>query len=105
MMMVMKMMMMMMMMMMKVDDDDDDGDGDNDGERLLWWLLKVILVKEVMSCDVLPVAMFSCWFNHDRRWNVTYILLVLLQSAIVAKKDLSLGEYKVDRNLRKAAPP
>ena len=63
------------------------------------------IVKEVMSCDVSPVAMFSCWFNHDWRWNATYILLVLLQSAIVAKQDLSLGEYKVDRNRRKAAPP
>ena len=69
---------------MKVDDDgnDDDDDGDNDSSWWWWWklmmmngdgdndglpnvcdddcylVMKVILVKEVMSCDVSPVAMF-----------------------------------------------
>ena len=38
-----------MMIMMKVDDDDDDG-------CCQCIVMKVILVKEVMSCDVLPVA-------------------------------------------------
>ena len=45
---------------MKVD-DDDDGDGDNDGEHLLSWLWssdESYIRKEVMSCDVSPVAMF-----------------------------------------------
>ena len=49
-----------MIMMMKVD-DDDDGDGDNDGEHCdddCDLVMKFILVKEVMSCDVSPVAMF-----------------------------------------------
>ena len=49
-----------MMMMMKVD-DEDDGDVDNDGEVCeddCYLVMKVILVKEVMSCDVSPVAMF-----------------------------------------------
>ena len=38
-----------------------NGDGDNDGERDddCYLVMKVILVKEVMSCDVLPVAMFK----------------------------------------------
>ena len=47
-----------MMMMMKVDDDYDDGDGDNDGEHCgddCDLVMKVLLVKEVMSCDVSPV--------------------------------------------------
>ena len=40
-----------MMIMMKVDDDDDDG-------CCQCIVMKVILVKEVMSCDVLPVAIY-----------------------------------------------
>ena len=44
-----------MMMMMKV---DDDGDGDDDNDDCYLLVMKVILVKEVMSCDVSPVAMF-----------------------------------------------
>ena len=40
-----------MMIMMKVDDDDDDG-------CCQCIVMKVILVKEVMSCDISPVAMF-----------------------------------------------
>ena len=44
---------MVIVMMMKVvfDNDDDDDDG--------YLVMKVILVKEVMSCDVSPVAMFG----------------------------------------------
>ena len=40
-----------------------NGDGDNDGlpnvcDDDCYLVMKVILVKEVMSCDVSPVAMF-----------------------------------------------
>ena len=41
-------MMMVMVMMMMVNDCDDD----------CYLVMKVILVKEVMSCDVSPVGMF-----------------------------------------------
>ena len=48
---------------MKVDDDDDDGcyllikvdDDDFDG----YLVMKVIIVTEVIFCDVSPVAMFE----------------------------------------------
>ena len=45
-MMVMMMMMVMVTMMVNICDDDCD------------IMMKVVLVKEVMSCDVSPVAMF-----------------------------------------------
>ena len=35
-------------------DDDDGGGGDDDDDGLV---MEVILVKEVISCDVSPVAM------------------------------------------------
>ena len=44
------MMMMMVMVTIMVNICDDD----------CYLVMKVILVKEVMSCDVLPVAMFFC---------------------------------------------
>ena len=47
----MKIMIMMMMMMMKVNDDDG------------YLVMKVILVKEVISCDVSPAEMFF-FSNH-----------------------------------------
>ena len=48
MLMMIMMMMMMMVMMMRMNICDDDCD----------LVMKVLLVKEVMSCDVSPVAMF-----------------------------------------------
>ena len=49
--MIMIMMIRMMMIMMTVDDGDDDEDD-------CFIVMKVILVKGVISCDVSPVAMF-----------------------------------------------
>ena len=76
------MMIMLLIILMKVDDDgyDDDDDGDDDSSWWWWWKLmmmmmvmvtimvnicdddcylemKFILVKEVMTCDLSPVAM------------------------------------------------
>ena len=44
------------------DDDGDDCDGDNDVNVCAddcYLVMKVLLVKEVMPCDVSPVAMFT----------------------------------------------
>ena len=46
-------MMMMMMVMVTIMVNICDGD--------CYLVMKVILVKEVMSCDVSPVAMFYTW--------------------------------------------
>ena len=74
------MMIMLLIILMKVDgdgnDDDgddgdgddgdgDDGDGDNDCDYDCYLVMKVILVKEVMSCDTSPVAMFNFHFLTD----------------------------------------
>ena len=50
--------MVMVTMMVNVCDDD------------CYLVMKVILVKEVMSCDVLPVAMFTD-FRHAFDWKKT----------------------------------
>ena len=53
--MMMMMMVVVMMMMMKVDDDNG------------YLVMKVILVKEVISCDVLPVVMFCLCLTEPGR--------------------------------------
>ena len=76
------MMIMLLIILIKVDDDGNDNDGDDDTSWWWWWklmkmmmmvtimvnvcddhcylVMKVISVKEVISCDVSPVAMFTC---------------------------------------------
>ena len=54
-MMMMMMMMVMVTMMMNVCDDD------------CYLVMKVILVKEVMSCDVSPVAMFIIMVSKTQK--------------------------------------
>ena len=62
------------MVMMTVHDDDD--------ESWWWWLLssdeKVILVKEVMFCDILPVAMFKIGSN---RVKIIIIIIIIIPNS------------------------
>ena len=67
-----------MIMMMKVDDDDDDCD----------LVMKVILVKEVMSCDVSPVAMFL---------DTPHPQIVLITSEEVFQVSLALKPLSCSR--------